>query len=606
MSRVLSSWPIARRLYTLVLLFGCGMAALAMLALHNEWTVLRDGRLAEIRALSEAAAGVIESNHALMMSGALSEPAAKAAALSTIRAMRFDRDNYLFVLDGKNVTIGHADAAALGVDRSGLKDASGFAYTADVVPRARQNGIAYVTYDFIRAGEQRPVQKLAVYRHYPPWDWTIATGVYMDDLEAAFWSAARQLAVWAVLALVILCALAQLIIRSITRPLGGLQRSMSLLAKGDTQFEIPYAALSGEVGAMARAVCAFKDAALDKARVEHEAAVAAEAAEAVRQQAAQAEAQNAAAQAALVSGLAEGLALLAKGDLTFRLERRFAPEYDELVTNFNTTVTQLEAAIRVIVDTAGGIRTAVGEISHAADDMARRTEQQAAALEQTTAALNEITVMVRRTAESAEAARKVVGAARADAGRSGEVVQGAVVAMATIEASSREITQIIGVIDEIAFQTNLLALNAGVEAARAGDSGRGFAVVASEVRALAQRSATAAKQIKALIATSSGQVDQGVKLVGEAGHSLSRIVSQVVNIDGAMESITESTKSQATGLNEINSAINQMDQVTQQNAAMMEEATAASHSLQQETDELGELTAKFRIAAPASPGLQAA
>jgi methyl-accepting chemotaxis protein len=212
---------------------------------------------------------------------------------------------------------------------------------------------------------------------------------------------------------------------------------------------------------------------------------------------------------------------------------------------------------------------------------------------------------VRKTAEGATHAREVVASAKGDAERSGAVVRDAVAAMSQIEQSAKEISQIIGVIDEIAFQTSLLALNAGVEAARAGDAGRGFAVVASEVRALAQRSADAAKQIKTLISTSGAQVSAGVGLVGETGRSLERIVVQVGEINGIVSEIAASAKEQATGLAEVNTAVNQMDQVTQQNAAMVEESTAASHALAREVDELAQLIRRFRTEDEAAPAIPA-
>jgi len=249
----------------------------------------------------------------------------------------------------------------------------------------------------------------------------------------------------------------------------------------------------------------------------------------------------------------------------------------------------------VIHEGTVGIQTGSSEISQAADDLSRRTEQQAAALEQTAAALDQITATVRKTADGATHAREVVGTAKNDATRSGEIVHGAVSAMNEIEASAKQISQIIGVIDEIAFQTNLLALNAGVEAARAGEAGRGFAVVAQEVRALAQRSAEAAKEIKSLITASTNQVDQGVQLVGQAGKALERIVSQVAEINTVVIEIAASAQEQSTGLAQVNTAINQMDQVTQQNAAMVEESTAASHSLQHEANDLARLLGRFQL-----------
>ena len=296
---------------------------------------------------------------------------------------------------------------------------------------------------------------------------------------------------------------------------------------------------------------------------------------------------------------------LAGGDLTARMNE-MPDAYVKLGADFNIAMEKLEKAMGVIVSNAGGIRTGAGEISQAADDLSRRTEQQAASLEQTAAALDEITATVRKTAEGANQANSVVVATRADAETSGKVVRQTVAAMAEIEKSAKQISQIIGVIDEISFQTNLLALNAGVEAARAGDAGRGFAVVASEVRALAQRSSEAAKEIKGLISTSSQHVETGVELVGEAGKALEVIVGKVGDISSLVAEIAASAQEQATALVEVNTAINQMDQVTQQNAAMVEESTAASHSLTQEADELQGLVARFRVgenglAAPSEP-----
>jgi methyl-accepting chemotaxis protein len=242
-----------------------------------------------------------------------------------------------------------------------------------------------------------------------------------------------------------------------------------------------------------------------------------------------------------------------------------------------------------------GIHSGSGEIAVAADDLSRRTEQQAAGLEETAATLDQITATVKNTAEGAIQAQKVVASAKTDADHSGEVVRKAIAAMGGIEKSSKQIGQIIGVIDEIAFQTNLLALNAGVEAARAGDAGRGFPVVASEVRALAQRSAEAAKEIKSLISASTTQVGQGVDLVGETGKALGRIVVQVAEINTLVASITASAQEQSSALHQVNTAVNQMDQVTQQNAAMVEETTAAAHSLSKESEELARLIGRFQV-----------
>jgi methyl-accepting chemotaxis protein len=303
----------------------------------------------------------------------------------------------------------------------------------------------------------------------------------------------------------------------------------------------------------------------------------------------------------VVSNLAGALSNLAEGNLTARIEAEFTGRYAQIKRDFNAAMETLQDTVQRISSAADGIRSGTGEVSQAADDLSKRTEQQAASLEETAAALDQITATVRKTAEGANHARDVVTTAKGDAERSGEVVGGAVQAMAEIDKSSKQISNIIGVIDEIAFQTNLLALNAGVEAARAGEAGKGFAVVASEVRALAQRSADAAKEIKALIQASSTQVASGVDLVGQTGTALSRIAQQIADINAIVVDIAGSAKEQATGLAEVNTAVNQMDQVTQQNAAMVEQSTAASHSLAQEAEELGRLVSRFDVGARAAP-----
>lgn len=303
---------------------------------------------------------------------------------------------------------------------------------------------------------------------------------------------------------------------------------------------------------------------------------------------------NAAAQEKVVSGLARGLSDLAAGNLTVRISEPFPGAYETLRRDFNNAMNELQEAMRSIAGNAQGIRLGANEISHSADDLARRTEQQASSLEETAAALNEMTATIQRAADNAKQANSIVAVTRNDAEESRQVVNGAVAAMAAIDASSRQISQILGVIDEISFQTNLLALNAGVEAARAGDAGRGFAVVASEVRALAHRSSEAAKEIKELIATSSKHVGTGVDLVGKAGNALNIIAGKVNEISTLVAEIAVAAQEQSSGLGEINRAMNQMDQVTQQNAAMVEESTAASHELKREAAELTELTARFQ------------
>ena len=301
-----------------------------------------------------------------------------------------------------------------------------------------------------------------------------------------------------------------------------------------------------------------------------------------------------------VNEVAIALSALADGDLERRIAEPLPVELDALRVDFNRALDKLQEAMRAIAANADAVREGAGEITRASDDLSKRTEQQAASLEETAATLDQITATVHKTAEGAVEARSVVNTAKDDAQRSGEVVHEAVTAMQAIENSSGKISNIIGVIDEIAFQTNLLALNAGVEAARAGDAGRGFAVVATEVRALAQRSADAAKEIKALISASGDQVAAGVRLVGLTGEALTRIVGHVDQMSGLMTEIASAAQEQATGLGQVNAAVNQMDKVTQQNAAMVEQSTAASHSLAGEAQELTRLVGQFKSGAAPS------
>ncbi len=305
-----------------------------------------------------------------------------------------------------------------------------------------------------------------------------------------------------------------------------------------------------------------------------------------------------AAQYRVVTDLRAGIARLATGDLTEEIAEPFAKEYDQLRVDFNAALGQLRRTMTDLVDVSHNIRSGSTELTQGSDELSRRTEIQAATLEETAAALQQITVSVQTSAEGAQEADQAVQTARSNATNGGEVVVEAIGAMKDIETSSRQISRIISVIDDIAFQTNLLALNAGVEAARAGDAGRGFAVVASEVRALAQRSSAAAKEIKDLISASSDQVKCGVGLVGRTGEALDMIVKSVEHISELVSEIARSSREQSNGLSEINAGVTQLDDVTQKNAAMVEQSTAASHAMRAEAEKLSDLTGAFKTGAP--------
>ncbi|WP_375290142.1 methyl-accepting chemotaxis protein [Qipengyuania sp.] len=388
--------------------------------------------------------------------------------------------------------------------------------------------------------------------------------------DAAISTARVTLVVGGLMLIAVAVSLAMALSRAIAKPVTALTNAMSDLAGGRSDVVVPSTDRSDEIGDMAKAVVVFRDAARAKASADH-------------------------AQAHVVESLAEGLEAIAKGDLTYTISEPFDGSYDSLRTTFNHAVETLEESLRQVSHSAGIVSVSSSEIRVATEDLSRRTEQQASSLEQTTASSKQVTSAVAETADGTSQAQRAIELVEADAAKGGEVMGKAVEAMAAIEKSSVEIENITDVIDGIAFQTNLLALNAGVEAARAGESGKGFAVVANEVRALAQRSADAASSIKALISTSSEQVAQGVSMVGDTGKVLNNIAAKLTDVSGLMKTVVHATEGQAGSLAKVNDAVGEMDKMTQQNAAMVEQSTACARSLSDEAEQLARLVNQFSL-----------
>jgi methyl-accepting chemotaxis protein len=363
----------------------------------------------------------------------------------------------------------------------------------------------------------------------------------------------------------------------IGRPVAQLKEAISEVSQGNYDVKIDLARRGDEFGAIARELSELTDV-LRVARSAEEGR--------------QASLQQ---QSDVVEFLSEGLVALADGVLTHTISERFPDEYEALRENYNSAVESLRKAISEVKSSADSIRSGADEISQSSESLSHRTETQAATLEQTAAALDQLVASVKSAADGARQVDETVKSANAMTEQNAGIMKSAVSAMAEIEKSSEQIGEIIGVIDDIAFQTNLLALNAGVEAARAGTAGKGFAVVASEVRALAQRSSGAAQQIKSLISGSSLQVKTGAQLVEQAGAAMLEVVDRVQYISGLVSDIAHGASEQSQGINEINIGVTSLDQVTQQNAAMVEESSAAAMMLSSDSQRLTQLVSQFSL-----------
>jgi methyl-accepting chemotaxis protein len=591
----MKSVSLSVRLYALVALALAVLVGALTYSLFQSYDALVHERRLGLAQINDNSVAILNKYHKMEQDGTLTREEAQERAKDVIGAMRYEPDGYMWINDMQPAMVMHPIKPELnGKDLSQNKDPNGKFLFVEFVNTVKAGQEGFVDYYWPKPGFEEPVEKLSHVIGFQPWGWVIGTGVYSDDLAALFRQTAIQYGVLIALALIGKLICAYLVVRSVVKPINRLKDSMRDIAEEKVDMDIADTERRDEIGGMAQTLVVLRDSVRERIELRDREA---------QQQAnlngerernelnlrTSSERQNHA-----INALGSALERLAEGDLTVQIGV-IGSEYEKLRDDFNRAVESLGGVIAAINQTSDIVTSSAGNISEATNNLSKRTEQQAAALEETAAALDEITATVRTAAERANEARQMVAETKSSANRSGEIVRSAVDAMGRIEGSSQKISQIISVIDEIAFQTNLLALNAGVEAARAGEAGRGFAVVAQEVRELAQRSANAAKEIKTLISASAAEVDTGVGLVRSTGEALIEIEALVNRVNESVNTIATAAKEQATGLAEINTSVNHMDQMTQQNAAMVEETSAAGQSLAEESYNLRQLLSRLKV-----------
>jgi methyl-accepting chemotaxis protein len=612
-----------------------GMGVVGAVSLNRLYENLLQDRKDKTQQLVEVAHGMIAGFLAQVKSGALPVDEAQRRALATLAPLRTGTGDYFWVNDMRPAMLMHPNAKLIGQDLSGNRDPTGKALFQEMVDVVRKDGAGFVPYMWPKPGQNDPVPKISYVKGVSDWGWVVGTGIYMDDVDTIFRAQAMLVSLVVMGIMVVVAGVSFMVSRGVIWPVHQLTEAMRRLAEGDATVAIVADGRADEIGSMVRAFQVFKNntLAIESLRRQQEQ-------EALDHQRGVRDAQRAAEQAIGedVARLADAFAV---GDLSHRIDtagkergilamsrsinrlaetiehvitdingvlealaegdlrRRMAGDYQGAFHNLQDGINRMAGTLAGIVgrirESADTIATAAGSVSSGSADLAERTEHQASSLEQTAASMEELVATVRANAENARLADTTAGQARNVAGQGATVAAEAIAAMHGIEAASRKITDIIGVIDEIAFQTNLLALNAAVEAARAGDAGRGFAVVAQEVRNLAQRSAHASKEIKALITDSDAQVRGGVGMVRKAGDSLSGIVQSIQEVARLIGDIALASREQVLTLDEINTAMASMDEMTQRNAALVMEASTSADAMADQANDLREQMAFFKV-----------
>ena len=623
---------IVARVGALVALCLVAVAALTFFNVQDLASTRIALRRTELTAVTTAAYNVIDGFAKQAASGQISEDIAKKAALSAVNSMRYAGTGYVFVIDENGISLVNPNAPeTVGTSSINNVDANGKHFTADMIAGGKANGDGFESYQYIKTKGQPPVDKVSYYRYYQPWGWLVGTGVYLDDMAAenaaSTWHQVGQGLVIAALLIVAAIVLG----RTIALPIKRMTQVMRDIAAGRFSVEVTGANRRDEMGEMARAVEVFRDNGLKVAQLteaEKTTALArAEERNAMMRdlKAAFGDVVDAARQgdfsrrvdaefpdaelnalAGSVNGLVETvergitetgavLAALAEQNLAKRVEGDYQGAFQRLKQDTNTVAEKLAEIVGKLKTTSGSLKLATGEILSGANDLSERTTKQAATIEETSAAMEQLAQTVMANAKRAgEASDVAVGVTRT-AEEGGAVVGSANEAMQRITASSTKISNIIGLIDDIAFQTNLLALNASVEAARAGEAGKGFAVVAVEVRRLAQSAAQASGEIKELIEQSTAEVSNGSRLVADAASKLSAMLESARSSSALMSSIARESREQASAIDEVNTAVRQMDEMTQHNAALVEEINASIEQTESQAADLDRIVDVFTM-----------
>jgi methyl-accepting chemotaxis protein len=633
---------ISRRMYTLLALFIIGFVGLIGFQLSHTRTNFTELKQTEIRSVVEAAVSVLASYEARVQSGEMTLEGAQAEALGAVGAMIYSGDDYVFVVNHDYVMLANTNPNVVNTNMRERVDSRGKRFIEEYTDGARLHGSVFTTFGFNPSDEEGvEVDKLTYVQNFAPWSWAVGTGVLQTDIEELYWNAVISSSAIALGLIAASTALGLLIARSLTRPINRLSGQMVEMTKGQFDLVIDGVTRHDEIGAMARSVEVFRQNGLKVSQMTE-----AEAARIIADQAArqammsdlqkafgevvdaavdgdfsrrvsadfpdQELNQLAASVNTLVDSVERGvtetgevLAALANTDLTSRMRGEHRGAFAKLKNDVNEVADKLTMIVTQLRGTSGTLKSATSEILAGANDLSERTTRQAATIEQTSAAMEQLAQTVTENASKAHDASAKAGMVSVAAEQGGAVMGSANEAMARITESSAKISNIIGMIDDIAFQTNLLALNASVEAARAGEAGKGFAVVAVEVRRLAQSAATASADVKVLIDQSASQVSSGTRLVSDAAAKLEGILDGVRANTVLLDAIARASGEQASSIAEVNTAVRQMDEMTQHNAALVEEINASIEQTEEQANELDRIVDVFQVAG-ADPARKAA